>query len=207
MNTLLERLEFVMKTMNWSQTDLKEKSGESSSVVSQWLGKGSKTIKSIGKLEAAERLERETGFSALWLAKGIGPMQAADTPPSEGRPQVGQTMSLSDVRLPPPIIEWGDLMTAELPPRFQTRVPDDSLTPLVPAGSLVTFDRTIERPRPGDGVLVKDESGALYFRRFREGRPGQWEAYSMNNAYRTLQSDHDKLVLIGVFVGSEHRLG
>ena len=43
----------------------------------QWLGRGSKTIHSIGKTQAAERLEAASGYAALWLAKGIGPKYAA----------------------------------------------------------------------------------------------------------------------------------
>lgn len=43
-----------------------------SSAVSQWLGNGGKIIHSIGSIRAAIYLERKTGFSALWLAKGEG---------------------------------------------------------------------------------------------------------------------------------------
>ncbi len=48
-------------------------------MVSQWLGHGSKTIHTIGKLEAAEALARAAGVHALWLAKGIGPRIPAAT--------------------------------------------------------------------------------------------------------------------------------
>lgn len=44
----------------------------SSSAVSQWLGKGSKDIQSIGTT-AAVNLEAETGYCARWIAKGEGP--------------------------------------------------------------------------------------------------------------------------------------
>lgn len=62
-----------MDAKQWEHADLMRVSGRSSSVVSQWLGKGSKDIKEIGKLEAALYLERASGYSALWIAKGIGP--------------------------------------------------------------------------------------------------------------------------------------
>lgn len=62
-----------MEARGWQYSDLVRESGESRSVVSQWLGRGSKEIKSIGKQEAAERLERASGYAALWIAKGIGP--------------------------------------------------------------------------------------------------------------------------------------
>jgi transcriptional regulator with XRE-family HTH domain len=72
MNTLIERLEAVMKEMGWERDDLVRISGQSSSVVSQWLGKGAKIIKTIGKMEAAEKLADASGYSALWIAKGMG---------------------------------------------------------------------------------------------------------------------------------------
>lgn len=73
MSDLTERLQELMKTMSWEHADLVRVSRQSSSVVSQWLGKGSKVIKTIGKLEAAIYIERASGFSALWIAKGMGP--------------------------------------------------------------------------------------------------------------------------------------
>lgn len=194
MSTLQNRLEEVMKHMSWDHADLVAVSGQSHSVVSQWLGKGSKVIKSIGKMEAAERIEVKSGYSSLWVAKGIGPKMR---PKAEGL----------TLRIPPTIIAWEDLMSEALPHRFQTRIPDDAVAPLVPAGSMVTFDTTITSPRPGDGILVKDSAGYFHFRRFRQGSPQRWEAYSSNDAYRLLDSERDGLTLVGVFVGSEHRLG
>ena len=61
-----------MQEMGWERDDLVRISGQSSSVVSQWLGKGAKIIKTIGKMEAAEKLADASGYSALWIAKGMG---------------------------------------------------------------------------------------------------------------------------------------
>ncbi|WP_269633166.1 hypothetical protein [Pelomonas sp. BJYL3] len=69
---LKERLEFLMSECNWGRADLKAASGETSSVVSQWLGHGSKIIKNITKLEAAVGIADKSGFNALWIARGIG---------------------------------------------------------------------------------------------------------------------------------------
>lgn len=77
MSTLQERLEEVMRARGWQHADLVRVSGQSSSVVSQWLGKGSKIIKEIGKLEAALAIEAASGYSALWVATGKGPRMAA----------------------------------------------------------------------------------------------------------------------------------
>lgn len=75
---LKSRLETVMSAMNWRQSDLVRITEQSPSVVSQWLGHGSKEIKTIGKLEAALFIERQSGYSALWVAKGIGPKLVRD---------------------------------------------------------------------------------------------------------------------------------
>lgn len=71
--TLKERLEEVMRTLGWTRKDLVKHSGQSSSVVSQWLGNGSKEIKSIGKVDTAVRLQEASGFAAAWIAMGVGP--------------------------------------------------------------------------------------------------------------------------------------
>lgn len=73
MSTLIDRLQEVMTAKGWDRQDLVRVSGQSSSVVSQWLGHGSKVIKTIGKQEAAEALAAASGYCALWLAKGQGP--------------------------------------------------------------------------------------------------------------------------------------
>lgn len=72
-----------MQAKGWLYPDLVRESGESRSVVSQWLGRSSKLIKSIGKMQAAERLEVASGYCALWIAKGIGPKFLAGTVPME----------------------------------------------------------------------------------------------------------------------------
>lgn len=82
MASLKERLEEVMDAMKWAHGDLVRVAGVSSSVVSQWLGKGSKEIKSIGATVAAERIEVASGFAALWVAKGLGPKMAQPQPPN-----------------------------------------------------------------------------------------------------------------------------
>lgn len=80
---LKSRLETVMSAMNWRQSDLARVTQQSSSVVSQWLGHGTKEIKTIGKLEAALFIERQSGYSALWVAKGIGPKLVRDLKAAE----------------------------------------------------------------------------------------------------------------------------
>lgn len=73
MATLVERLSEIMRTCEWQHADLVRVSGQSSSVVSQWLGKGSKEIKTIGRLSAVLRMSEASGYAPLWIAEGTGP--------------------------------------------------------------------------------------------------------------------------------------
>jgi transcriptional regulator with XRE-family HTH domain len=75
--TLSERLAELMAAKGWTRRDLQQAAGVSSSVISQWLGKGTKEIKSIGDTAAAERLAQATGYALLWIAKGQGPKKPA----------------------------------------------------------------------------------------------------------------------------------
>lgn len=77
MKTLIERVQELMDTMKWDAEKVAAVAGVTSSAVYQWLGSGKKTIHTIGKLEAAIKLERASGFSAMWLAKGQGPKMAS----------------------------------------------------------------------------------------------------------------------------------
>lgn len=90
MPTLLKRLTEIMAAMGWQHADLVRISGASHSVVSQWLGNGSKPIHSIGKMQAAENIERASGYAALWVAKGLGPKLVSQSQsPSVTAPQTG----------------------------------------------------------------------------------------------------------------------
>lgn len=74
MQTLQERIEELMAARGWTVGKVASVAGVSSSAVSQWLGRGgAKSSKSIGDFEVALRLEKESGYSAMWLAKGKGP--------------------------------------------------------------------------------------------------------------------------------------
>lgn len=79
---LKQRLEHLMAECGWDRSDLIAASGQSQSVVSQWLGHGSKEIKSISKLEAAFGIAELSGFNPLWIARGIG--EPKRTEPARG---------------------------------------------------------------------------------------------------------------------------
>lgn len=77
MSTLKDRILEIQKKMDWSDAKMAAAAGVSRSAVAQWAGKGSKIIHTISDVEAVLNIERETGYSALWIAKGKGPKTAA----------------------------------------------------------------------------------------------------------------------------------
>ena len=86
MSELKERIEEVKASMNWNDTQMANAAGVSRSAVSQWAGKGSKIIHTIGDVEVALNLERATGYSALWIAKGVGHKKMKDRLSAESWP-------------------------------------------------------------------------------------------------------------------------
>jgi hypothetical protein len=81
-----------------------------------------------------------------------------------------------------PTLDWGELMTAKLPPVFKIELTDNSMAPRAPKGAHVEFTRGLE-PKPGDGVLVKDRTGHFFFREYKSPRAGVWSAHASNPAY------------------------
>jgi hypothetical protein len=123
MSTLQERLTEVMAAMNWGHADVMRVSRQSSSVVSQWLGKGSKVIKSIGKIDAAIALGQASGYSPTWIAKGHLPKRM---PSAQDAPGVAE--HAADYRVAPSpgaIIEWLGNLLAALPAERRSAVADN----------------------------------------------------------------------------------
>ncbi len=83
MSALKERIEEIQAVMSWNDTQTAKAAGVSRSAVAQWAGKGSKIIHTISDVEVVLNLERLTGFSALWIAKGIGPKHATERASAE----------------------------------------------------------------------------------------------------------------------------
>lgn len=98
-------------------------------------------------------------------------------------------------------------MHDDLPLRFRVAAPDEAMAPRVRAGELVEFERDLQ-PRAGDGVLVRDRAGNHYFRIYRLGRPGHWEAAPVNDAaFRALDSELHGLEVLAVMTAVFQRWG
>jgi hypothetical protein len=128
----------------------------------------------------------------------------AHTPADPGAPKGGIAQDLSyHISTLVPTITWEKLMSMkphELPDDLQVVLRDDAMAPLAPAGVKVRFT-TSRSATPGDAVLVRDASGALYFREYRARLGGAWEAHASNPAYPSLQSGEHGLQIVAVFNG------
>jgi hypothetical protein len=146
--------------------------------------------------ELARHIETRFGYPLGWMDTQHS--LAGEDLPRGLEAQVLIHPTVLDVAL----LTWETLtMKREpLPQRFRVAVPDDSMAPRVRTGEVVEFSAA-EQARPGDGVLVRDRSGGLYFRRYRQGVAGAWQAYPVNDAYKTLDSAGDGLELVAVLVG------
>lgn len=93
----------------------------------------------------------------------------------------------------------------ELPPVFEIAMPDDAMSPDIPAGRALIFERTSRPPKPGTRILAADRSGRRYVRRYAEGRAGTWRALPDNRAHMDLDSIEDGLTLLAVlrWVGAD----
>ncbi|MCK6432012.1 MAG: hypothetical protein L6Q68_03120 [Aquabacterium sp.] len=90
-------------------------------------------------------------------------------------------------------------MQIDIPKQFRVRVVDDAMAPLAPAGTICTF--AVQAPTVGDGVLVRDASGDLHFRQYRQRVGGGFEARPLNDAYSWLDSAEHDLTVVAVFTG------
>jgi DNA-binding XRE family transcriptional regulator len=154
-------------------------------------------VEAIYDERIATEVARELGITAIVTSSTSAPRK---------RPSLAHSVSQSNVKLAAKQLDWGALMEGELPATFEVAVPDDAMAPRVRAGQIVKFD-TRETPRPGDGVLVVDSNGEWFFRLYRQGRRGAWEAAAENAAFETLQADRDGLKVVAVLVGVQARWG
>lgn len=96
-------------------------------------------------------------------------------------------------------------MTAKLPRVFKIELPDNAMAPRAPTGAQIEFTVGLE-PKPGDGVLVKDRTGAFHFREYKSPRPGVWAAHPTNPAYDPpLEPAKDGVVVVAVLTGMSTR--
>jgi hypothetical protein len=132
-----------------------------------------------------------------------------DTPAiTGGVASQARLMSFERPTLPPPIIQWGNLMTMgdSIPPEFRVTAPDEALAPRLRQGQRVTLDTRALPARPGDCVLVEDKTGNIHLRIYSPG-VGRWTGRAENTAYQDLDSERDGLTVLAVLTAHEGRWG
>jgi hypothetical protein len=157
----------------------------------------SKGRRDIGD-EMAGSLERGMNKPTGWM----------DIHPPESMPYAvteSQPLRLSEPNMPPIRLAWEALMTSnQLPPEFETELPDNAMAPDAPRGTRVIFVRG-NTAEPGDWILVRDSAGHLYCREYRQVRPGQWEAHARNPGFLPMSNDRDGLQVVAIFDGIRGR--
>jgi SOS-response transcriptional repressor LexA len=216
MNTLQERLQEVMSAKAWGYRDLLRVSGESSSVVSQWLGRGSKIIKSIGKMEAAERIEQNSGFSALWIARGIGSKFALSgldnvrpatigtrAVPLINYVQAGAWTEIADNQQS----QFDEYILTDLDlsdSAFALEIKGESMLPDFRPGDRIIVDPAVA-PSPGKFVIAKNGNKEATFKKYRLrgiNKRGEqiFDLVPLNPDFETLHSDTQQIDIIGTVV-------
>jgi AraC-like DNA-binding protein len=158
---------------------------------------GSRSPRGLGNKAARDI---ETAFRL-----GLGWFDQDDESPTRGGQPIREAHAVSlSADNDPPLLQWEDLLSAPLPDRFSVRLPDDAMAPRAPAGTVVRFQAG-DQAKQGDGVLVRDGSGNLYFRRMQQRTPGHWRALPGNDAFAALDSVTDRLTVVAIMTGFDVR--
>lgn len=81
-----------------------------------------------------------------------------------------------------------------------TTMPDDSMYPEIWAGEFIALDPEIKADA-GDTVLIKDQHGGLWIRKYRPLPGGQFDAIAANDDHAPLRSTEGGLEVLAVLVG------
>lgn len=100
----------------------------------------------------------------------------------------------------PPLIGWGELVTADFEKPFRLTVQDGALGPLIYAGCIARFEPG-RQPEPAWPVLVRDRHGDHYLRYYQAGAGGRWQAVATAPGYMALDSEADGLIIVAVMRG------
>lgn len=194
-----------LRRLNLTPTDLSSRvNGPNGKPTSKgyWSDLMGNPNKSFGE-KTARNIEEKLALPRLWLDADRTPLNKGGTASLDL-----DTPEKSGLQLPVPcVLSWESLMRdSEIHvAEFRTCAPDDSMAPRLRSGQIVTFDRSLIA-RPGDGVLVRDRTGALHIRQYRQAA-GRWEAQALNDAYATLDSERDGLQVVAVLTAVQARWG
>lgn len=81
-----------------------------------------------------------------------------------------------------------------------TTMPDDSMHPEIHPGEYIAFDPLVQADT-GDTVLIADQYGGMWIRKFRPLPGGRFDAIALNADHAPLRSSEDGLRVLAVMVG------
>jgi len=195
--TLQERIAELMSTTGMKVGDIAELCNISSSAVTQWKDGPTKSI----TLEPAIKIERATGYSALWIASGKGEKMARPASNEEDDAEyAGEVKKLKRVPIVgtaklgdngfyeelSPISGGGDgaveIVTAD-PRAYGLRVRGQSMFPAIRDGWYVIVEPSAT-PATGEYVLVKLSNGKKMVKELLYRRSTSVEVMSVNGGER-----------------------
>lgn len=199
----LQRLQLLLSEHKGIKKLLGAAIGKAPSQVSQWIN-GTRTITEETAREIERSVKKPTGWMDLPIPSGSGhiTLKQVEKPPHEGD-QISFLLDESTVTpiTKPPRLNWEDLLTeTELPTLFELTMPDDSMEPFTPRGTVLVLCRGAS-PVPGHGILVRNAGGEMFIRMYQQGPAGRWIAQPRNQAYAALDSERDELQIIATVTG------
>lgn len=190
------------KLKKWTQTQLGDALDVTKGNVSAWeLGRHQPSFSQL------QKISNETGLPLPILPQPPAASNSLDNqfPPS-ARPLphlneggIAHPMSYQNFETVPSL-SWEQLMDTDPQGKFMVTLPDGAMAPRARAGDECVFIGG-QAPAFGAGVLVKDSTGRVYFRRYIEAPDGAFEAAPENPSYLTLHSSRDELRVIAVLRG------
>ena len=230
MNTLSERIRWLMQQFNLSQTGLARIAGVKQPSVANWVNGRTKFLKS----EPAIKICQELPVAMDWLVNGNGEPLVTDhrsqpKVPSNVEPvrshmkripvlsyvQAGAPTGVGQIQARQTALDSGDFIwiDEELPDEcFALKVTGASMEPVFSEDDVIIIDPTLS-PNPGDFVVAtrlskKTDEVETTFKKYR---PRGYDTYGnevfelipLNVDYPTYNSGIEELKVIGVLV--EHR--
>lgn len=223
-----ERLAHAMSIAGVNESTLASRLGITYQAVKKQLKEGTKDGFSGPNTVRAARF---LGVDAYWLATGEGPTPVASENLNADLPLIqriegalrvlsesassgltctvlpvvdfqGMDMSHKNESLTGRVNQW---LTA--PGRFSefskiTSMPDDSMHPEIHQGEYLALECSESvQPEAGDTVLIGNDAGGLWLRKYRPQTRGGFHAVAANEDYPTLQSEDDGVRVLAVMVG------
>ncbi|KGG82861.1 cI repressor protein [Comamonas thiooxydans] len=192
--------------------------GVTSSAVTQWKDGPTKSLKTA----PATKLAAASGFNAMWIATGTGPVKSNPAGfdanirpiaagmrayPVISKIQAGRTKEMVCPYEPGDgfAVEFGEDDASAW--AFYFEIEGDSMSPEFREGDRVLIDPEVN-PRPGDFVAARNSEQEATFKKYRVrgiDYAGKeiFELVPLNDDYPILRSDEHELSVIGTML--EHR--